>query len=259
MRLDWLCDAELCDSSYLIKNFARPRLAPATKIAIVALFVMGPVACGGTPEQSSTGFEVRIAQLERELASLKSAVPAESAAQPSPAAVSEGPDSDDTGAQEVQAEETDAYTAGFADGFVIGFEEGVGADFVPELGNHVMQLSPYDLGWDDGYLRGFVSGMSASSVSGEADAEDPQTVTSAPTTSAPSTAVTQAGPTDEWCAEYRLALEVAGNAKAQSIRDPLTGDQMYFGMNHGMYQEWVVGPLYEAGCEIPAGYLIPEG
>ncbi|MGH8872876.1 MAG: hypothetical protein ACRDWS_12960 [Acidimicrobiia bacterium] len=64
-----------------------------------------------------------------------------------------------------------------------------------------------------------------------------------PTSPSPASSPEPAGPTVEWCAEYQLNLENAGNAAARA--------QGLSGMNFGQYQEWVIAPMVDVGCPSP--------
>jgi hypothetical protein len=216
-------------------------------VAIALAFSASLLACGSEAGEPLSELEARISELERELATAPSTTLSQT---PAPTTASSLSDAENDSPLPGRTLEDIDYTTGFADGFVVGFSVGLNDDSSePSAGNHVMTPTSYELGWDYGYLRGLAAGTSYRSVSQAAnDSTSPTTPVAVAT-----------GPTDQWCAEYRLALEVNGDNKARSITNPLTGEAIYSGMNRGMYEEWVVAPLYEVGCPIPPGYSSPDG
>ena len=62
----------------------------------------------------------------------------------------------------------------------------------------------------------------------------------------------------QWCLDYKLSLEVAGEERARNtLVSPFDPNAYHYSMNRGIYIDWVVKPLADAGCPIPRGYLAP--
>ena len=62
----------------------------------------------------------------------------------------------------------------------------------------------------------------------------------------------------QWCLDYKLSLEVAGEEKARNtLVSPFDPNAYHYSMNRGMYIDWVAQPLADAGCPVPRGYLAP--
>ncbi len=229
---------------------SRKHLSTAALAALICALILG--ACTTTNTDELEGLRDELEDLRGQLDQLSSQTPPTTAAPTSttgPVPVSTSTSSTTTtteGATNATETLQSEFITGFNDGFTFGFSDGLDDYWVdPAQGPTPDSSEQYVLGYQAGYTTGFFQGRD--SALAIADVAPPPVPAPASTTVQPS------GPTTEWCLDYQLALEVAGDERARSIVNFITGEQMYYRMNLGHWLDWVADPVEEAGCPRPLG------